>query len=121
MPTYDYHCADCGGFDALRSLAQRNEPAACPECGAPSPRVFASAPRLACLGPEQRRAHDTNERARHAPRSSRDAEAGSYGRLRHPAGCGCCSGGGGGKRSATVTAPNGAKAFPSKRPWMISH
>ena len=21
----------------------------------------------------------------------------------------------------TVTAPNGAKAFPSKRPWMISH
>ncbi|AVT01181.1 FmdB family transcriptional regulator, partial [Paracidovorax avenae] len=68
----------------------------------------------------QRRAHDTNERARHAPRSSRDTEAGSYGRLRHPAGCGCCSGGGA-KRGTTVTAPNGAKAFPSKRPWMISH
>lgn len=121
MPTYDYHCADCGGFDALRSVSQRNEPAACPACGAASPRVFASAPHLACVSPEQRRAHETNERARHAPRSSRDTEAGSYGRLRHPAGCGCCSGAGSGKRSATVTAPGGAKAFPSKRPWMISH
>ncbi|WP_373807628.1 FmdB family zinc ribbon protein, partial [Delftia acidovorans] len=25
MPTYDYHCTACGGFDALRSLSQRNE------------------------------------------------------------------------------------------------
>ena len=56
MPTYDYDCAACGGFDALRSLAQRNEPAACPECGAASPRVFAHAPHLACVSPEQRRA-----------------------------------------------------------------
>ncbi len=120
MPTYDYQCPACGGFDALRSLAQRNEPAACPVCSTASPRVFASAPHLACVSPEQRRAHDTNERARHAPRSSRDTEAGSYGRMRHPAGCGCCSGSSG-KRGATVTAPNGAKAFPSKRPWMISH
>ncbi|GAA6119164.1 zinc ribbon domain-containing protein [Acidovorax sp. FG27] len=120
MPTYDYQCPACGGFDALRSLAQRNEPAACPVCSTASPRVFASAPHLACVSPEQRRAHDTNERARHAPRSSRDTEAGSYGRMRHPAGCGCCSASSG-KRGATVTAPNGAKAFPSKRPWMISH
>ena len=36
MPTYDYECRDCGGFDALRSLAQRNEPAA-------EPRLAASA------------------------------------------------------------------------------
>ncbi|WP_280188824.1 FmdB family zinc ribbon protein [Delftia sp. PS-11] len=119
MPTYDYHCAECGGFDALRSLAQRNEPAPCPSCEAASPRVFVSAPRLACTSPEQRRAHDTNERARHEPKRSRDVAEGSYGRLRHPSGCGCCSTAG--KRGATVTAPNGAKAFPSKRPWMISH
>jgi hypothetical protein len=39
--------------------------------------------------------------------------------MRHPAGCGC--GSSSGKRGATYTAPNGAKAFPSKRPWMISH
>jgi len=113
MPTYDYDCRDCGGFDAFRSLSDRNEPAACPACGAASPRVFAAAPRLALLDGGTRRAMDVNERARHEPKSSRD-----YQRLRHPAGCGCCAGG---RSKATVTAPNGAKAFPSKRPWMISH
>ena len=120
MPTYDYQCAaGCGSFDAIRTLALRNDPAACPACAAASPRVFISAPRLACATAEQRLAHGTNERAQHAPRSSRDVEKGSYARMRHPAGCGCCSAGS--KRGATVTAPNGAKAFPSKRPWMISH
>jgi putative FmdB family regulatory protein len=117
MPTYDYACPSCGGFDAFRSLAQRNEPATCPDCGADSPRVFVSAPRLAFLSSATRVAMDTNERAQHEPRSSRDQ--GSYGRLKHPVGCGCCSTSG--KRGATVTAANGAKGFPSKRPWMISH
>lgn len=115
MPSYDYACPTCGGFDAIRTLAQRNEPVDCPDCGTASPRVLVSAPRLALLEGATRRALDVNERARHEPRSSRD-----YQRLRHPAGCGCC-GGAGARRSATVTAPNGAKAFPSKRPWMISH
>ena len=113
MPTYDYACTACGGFDALRSLSQRNEPAACPDCGAVSPRVFATAPRLALMEGSTRSAMETNERARHEPKSSRD-----YARLRHPAGCGCCAPG---QRGATVTAPNGNKAFPGKRPWMISH
>lgn len=114
MPTYDYDCPGCGGFDALRALSERNEPAACPDCGAASPRVFVSAPRLALMDGGTRSAIGVNERARHEPKSSRD-----YQRMRHPAGCGCCSTSG--KRSATVTAPSGAKAFPSKRPWMISH
>ena len=113
MPTYEYDCPACGGFDAFRNLAQRNEPAACPECGSASARVFASAPRLACLNSDTRTAMDTNERARHAPMSSKD-----YVRLRHPAGCGCCSTS---KRGATVTTPAGSKMFPGKRPWMISH
>ncbi len=117
MPTYDYACPDCGGFDALRTLAARNEAAACPGCGAASPRVFASAPRLALREGGTRRAMDVNERARHEPRSSRDG-SGDYARLKHPSGCGCCSTS---KRGATVTAPNGNKTFPSKRPWMISH
>ncbi|MBU0587717.1 MAG: zinc ribbon domain-containing protein [Gammaproteobacteria bacterium] len=113
MPTYDYACSRCGGFDAFRSLATRNEPAACPECGGAAPRVLASAPRLALMEGGIRQALETNERARHEPKRS-----GDYARLKHPAGCGCCSSG---KRGATVTAPNGNKAFPSKRPWMISH
>ncbi|HWS75726.1 MAG TPA: zinc ribbon domain-containing protein [Quisquiliibacterium sp.] len=117
MPTYDYDCPGCGGFDEFRSLSRRNEPAACPQCGTDSPRVLVSAPRLSAMATGTRRAIEANERAAHEPKSSRDL-AGSYGRLRHPAGCGCCSTG---IRSATVRAPSGAKAFPTKRPWMISH
>jgi putative FmdB family regulatory protein len=113
MPTYDYACSQCGGFDAFRTLAARNEAAVCPDCGAASPRVFASAPRLALMEGSTRRAMDVNERARHEPKRS-----GDYARLKHPSGCGCCSTG---KRGATVTAANGNKAFPSRRPWMISH
>ena len=113
MPTYDYTCGDCGGFDALRSLTERNQPATCPECGVASPRVFATAPRLALMDGGIRNAMATNERARHEPKSSSD-----YARLKHPAGCGCCSTA---QRGATFKAPNGNKAFPSKRPWMISH
>jgi putative FmdB family regulatory protein len=113
MPTYDYACAGCGGFEAIRPLSRRDEPAACPDCGASAARVFVAAPRLALMEGSTRTAMATNERARHEPKSSRD-----YARLKHPSGCGCCSTT---KRGATVTGANGAKAFPSKRPWMISH
>lgn len=118
MPTYDYACPDCGGFDALRSMSERDQPCPCPQCETVSPRVFVSAPSLACMLSDKRHAHATNERSQHAPQTSRNSGDG-YTRLRHPSGCGCCSTGS--KRGATVTAANGAKAFPSKRPWMISH
>jgi len=113
MPTYDYACTACGGFEALRTLARRDEPAHCPDCGTPSPRVFVAAPRLALMAADTRIAFATNERARHEPTRSKD-----YARLKHPAGCGCCSTA---KRSTTLVGANGNKAFPSKRPWMISH
>ena len=116
MPTYDYDCPACGGFDAFRTLAARNEPASCPDCSQESPRVLVSAPRLALLAGATRSAFDINERASHEPKSSRD-----YARFKHPSGCGCCSTNGTSRRGATVQAANGAKAFPSKRPWMISH
>lgn len=114
MPTYDYDCARCGGFEALRPSALRDEPAACPDCGGASPRVLSATPRLALMAADTRHAMATNERARHEPASSRD-----YARLRHPSGCGCCSTNA--RRGATVTASNGAKSAPSRRPWMISH
>lgn len=113
MPTYDYSCPHCGDFDAIRSVAMRDAPAKCPDCDEVSARVLVGTPRLALMASTTRRAIDLNERAKHEPKRS-----GDYARLRHPAGCGCCSGVG---RGATVTAPNGSKAFPSKRPWMISH
>ena len=113
MPTYDYACTACGGFDAIRAVSQRDAPMPCPDCGGASSRVFVATPQLALMESGMRSAMATNERARHEPKSSRD-----YARLKHPSGCGCCSTG---KRGATLTAANGNKAFPSKRPWMISH
>lgn len=113
MPTYDYACPQCGGFEAFRTLSARNDAAVCPSCSAASERVFVSAPHLALMADSTRSAMATNERAQHEPKRS-----GDYARLKHPAGCGCCSTS---KRGATVTAPNGNKAFPGKRPWMISH
>jgi putative FmdB family regulatory protein len=113
MPTYDYACASCGSFESIRAMARRDEPATCPECGAASPRVFIAAPRLALLADGTRSAMAINERARHEPKSSAD-----YARVKHPAGCGCCSTA---VKGATVKDSRGNKAFPSKRPWMISH
>ena len=114
MPTYDYECTSCGGFDALRPMSERDVPATCPACGAASLRVFAAAPQLALLDSATRDAMGVNERARHAPMRSRD-----YAGSRHPAGCGCCSGSS--RKTTTQTGANGNKAFPTKRPWMISH
>lgn len=81
MPTYDYACAKCGGFEAIRPLADRNHPAACPNCRGEAGRVFVAAPRLGLMEAGTRAAMATNERARHEPKSSRD-----YVRLKHPAG-----------------------------------
>jgi putative FmdB family regulatory protein len=108
MPTYEYACGDCGEFTALRPMAQRHEPQPCPECGAPAPRVLATAPAFAGLPAAARQAHALNERSAHEPKQS----------SRHGAGCSCCSGAG---KSSAVRSPDGKKAFPGKRPWMISH
>jgi putative FmdB family regulatory protein len=118
MPTYDYVCRKCGDFEVLRPLAKRNELCPCPTCGDSSTRTWINAPSLSCVSLHQRRSHETNERAQHVPRSSKDVD-GTYPRLSHPRGCGCCNPAL--PRSKTVTAPDGSKTFPSKRPWMISH
>jgi putative FmdB family regulatory protein len=114
MPTYEYFCEDCGDFSALRPMSARNEPCACPHCGTAAYRVMLSAPTLATMDGATRSAHATNERAANAPMTSAEYAA----RHKHGPGCGCCSG----KPSkSTVRAADGSKAFPTKRPWMISH
>ncbi len=110
MPIYDYHCAHCGPFSALRAIARRDEPGTCPACGTDAGRVLVATPALPLLADEVRTAHATNERSRHEPRASRGH--------RHGPGCGCS-----GKVAAApagTTAP-ALKGFASKRPWMISH
>jgi putative FmdB family regulatory protein len=108
MPTYEYACPDCGEFTALRPMAQRQDPQPCPGCGAPAARVFTTAPAYAGMPAAVRLAHATNERSAHEPRQS----------SRHGAGCSCCSDAG---KSSAVRSADGKKAFPTKRPWMISH
>lgn len=71
MPVYDYECASCGAFEAVRRIAERDDLAACPECGATAARVTIGAPTVG--GPSAPGAED----------------AGSYG-MSHRGGCLCC-------------------------------
>lgn len=52
MPLYSYACTACGPFSAMRSLADFQQPTACPMCSRPAERTLA-APRV--LGRAQRR------------------------------------------------------------------
>lgn len=113
MPTYDYRCAACGDFSSVRPIASRDLAGQCPQCGASAPRVLFAAPMFSRLATPDRIAHETNERASHEPIHSREA------RLRHLPGCSCC--GSGSRRGGTVRLANGAKTFPNRRPWQISH
>ena len=78
MPMYEYECASCGVFTALRSMRASQDPVACDTCGAPSQRIM-SAPRLAILGKFQREAHERNEQSAHAPRQARRSSCGCTG------------------------------------------
>ncbi|HWM48822.1 MAG TPA: zinc ribbon domain-containing protein [Xanthobacteraceae bacterium] len=112
MPVYEYLCDDCGPFTAMRPMAECDEPHTCPDCRSEAPRVLLTAPHCTTLSPERRRAHATNERSAHAPKSLAEHKAA------HPSGCSCCSG-----RSSRFVArgKTGSKSFPTSRPWMISH
>ena len=111
MPNYDYSCESCGPFTQFAAMADFDKPCACPACGAASRRVLLTAPKLAQVSSTIRNAHETNERARHEPKSTR----------KHGPGCSCCSGGLTSKPSRTLHRPDGSKSFPTARPWMISH
>jgi putative FmdB family regulatory protein len=74
MPVYDYECADCGAFETTRRIAERDDPATCPNCGAHAPRVTIGAPSFG--------------KASSASEASA-GDAGSYG-MSHRGGCLCC-------------------------------
>lgn len=112
MPVYEYLCDDCGPFTNMRPMAECDEPDDCPACGTRAPRVILTAPHFSCMPASARKAHATNERSAHAPKT-----LGEY-KASHGPGCGCCSG----KSSRLMTkSRSGAKGFPTARPWMISH
>jgi putative FmdB family regulatory protein len=114
MPMYDYECTACGDFTTLRPMSEYRDPQPCPVCGEPSARAMRTAPAFSSVSSATRNAHATNERSADKPILLSDS-----GR-KHGPGCGCC--GGSGKRGRTVAkGKDGSKAFPTARPWMISH
>ena len=112
MPVYDYECKSCGPFTTMRPMAECDRTSACPRCGDDAPRAYLTAPYFAAMSADRRLAHATNERSAHAPRTL--ASLGG----KHGAGCACCSPKSGRKVNR---GRNGAKSFPSSRPWMLSH
>jgi putative FmdB family regulatory protein len=115
MPYYDFDCSACGSFTELRPMARACEPCDCPDCGQPAPRGFFTAPVVLGMDGARRKAHAVNEESRSSPKLSGKSEKYS---MKHGAGCSCCSGG---KTGKGVFRADGAKTFPSARPWMISH
>ncbi len=111
MPTYEYECPHHGAFEAMRAMSESRASQSCPDCGIAAPRVVLTAAAFAAMPSANRKAHTINERSAHEPKTSAS--------LRHKPGCSCCSTGT--KKSNALTLPDGSKAFPSKRPWMISH
>lgn len=82
MPIYEYDCERCGRFTALRKLAQYEQPAPCPACGAEVPRALTHP---AWLGASARqRRYDA------AAPSSRQAVAAPR---THGSSCSCCGAG----------------------------
>ena len=120
MPLYEYDCLECGPFTEIRPMAESALPQPCPECGRATPRAYLTPPMMACVGTDTRTAMETNERAQNAPMTVGEFGAKQEAR-RHRAGCSCCSPTRSKKKSTTAKTPSGAKTFPSKRPWMISH
>ncbi|MCG8519380.1 MULTISPECIES: zinc ribbon domain-containing protein [Marinobacter] len=116
MPVYDYKCRDHGLFHRLATLAEAAQPAPCPDCGGLAPRVIVMPSNLPRMAPDQRRAMDRNERARHEPLHSTAAQRQEDAGHRQQCGCGSPN-----SRPKLFYTADGKKMFPSMRPWMISH
>ena len=69
MPLYTYACEGCGPFSAWQSMSRAADPAACPGCDEPAPRAI-SAPFLANMDPNNRVAHQRNEKSAHEPQTA---------------------------------------------------
>ena len=69
MPIYGYDCDSCGSFTEMQPMSRASEPMPCPDCGEASSRSI-SAPFIANMDPNNRIAHQRNEKSAHEPRVS---------------------------------------------------
>ncbi|WP_089162158.1 FmdB family zinc ribbon protein [Caballeronia sordidicola] len=72
MPVYDYECTECGTFEVVRRISERDDDATCLRCGMSAGRVVTGAPSLSINSI-----------------SAKGELPGSYG-MRHRGSCGCC-------------------------------
>ncbi len=79
MPKYEYDCPSCGSFSDFRPMAEYALPAACPGCGADSPRASLSFPAVSTRTAAAARGEET--------RANRFSATSGHG-----AGCRCCGG-----------------------------
>lgn len=126
MPVYDYKCSVHGVFHELTKMADSAKPKACPKCQKLSPRIIMIPPQIFEMAPNQRKAAEKNEKARHSPIiSTKDAREEEKQRIvfesRHSDKCGCGSNHTGSLKQQVLYLADGSKIFPSQRPWMISH
>ena len=110
MPLYEYQCDDCGPFEARAPMAECARSAACPKCSAPARRVLLTAPRIAGMSAHRREAHELNERSADSPKRGAPHQFDRPDRQARQTGDG-----------PRKPDRNGAKGFPGRRPWMISH
>lgn len=82
MPLYAFRCDTCGPFDERRPIARAQDPAVCPTCSAPAPRLF-TPPGLYRTSPGLRRALAIEERSGHEPEVVRRPPGGFPGRPFH--------------------------------------
>ena len=66
LPTYAFRCAQCGGFDLVRPMAEAGATAVCPSCGETARRVFV-APALRALDTGVRQALAAGEQSADSP------------------------------------------------------
>ncbi len=116
MPFYNYVCDECGEFSLSRSIAGRDLPADCPECGESSARVVC-APNLSLMPASRRQAFVRNEKSQHEPGVKTRHHCGS--------GCGCGSKKVGASKSTRTVDLGKVGRFEAsrkpKRPWMLGH
>lgn len=109
MPLYEYYCEQCDTvLSGIQPLKSCKEPIVCTDCGQPAERTFTSAPRLNTMRSDLRKAHQTNERSAHAPRTRTH---------KHVCGSGCNHS----SHNTGEASKPAAKAQPGKRPWMLGH
>ncbi len=101
MPLYIYACEDCGPFSDWRPMSQAADPASCPHCDELAPRTI-SAPFLANMDPNNRIAHQRNEKSAHEPRVAAREQLDRHGAKRGAHG-------------------HQGHKHHAARPWMIGH